>query len=100
MVADRVHAPVSTARRCRQSGAVTVSPRVRRLGFYFATAADGYSSAGRVVGFLRDLLRHLPGKVVVIWDGGSNHKGPVIRAFLKRNTRLRLVRLPASAPDL
>ncbi len=74
-------------------------PAAHRLGFYFATAASGYFSAERV-GFLRDLLRHLPGRVVVVWDGGGNHKGPVIRAFLARNTRLRRVRLPASAPDL
>ena len=81
-------------------GAVTVSPVARRLGFYFATAVGGYFGAGKVVAFLRDLLRHLPGKVVVIWDGGGNHKGPVIRAFLRRNKRLRLERLPAYAPDL
>ncbi len=66
----------------------SVSPRTHRLGFYFATAVDGYFGAGKVVAFLRDLLRHLPGKVVVIWDGGGNRKGPVIRAFLKRNKRL------------
>lgn len=81
-------------------GAATVSPAARRLGFYFATAVDGYFSAEKVVEFLRDLLRHLPGKVVVVWDGGGNHKGPVIRAFLRRNKRLRLERLPAYAPDL
>lgn len=81
-------------------GAVTVSPRAHRLGFYFATAVDGYFSAEKVVAFLRDLLAHLPGKVVVIWDGGGNHKGPVLRAFLKRNKRLWLARLPAYAPDL
>lgn len=81
-------------------GAVSVSPRVRRPGFYFATAVGGYFSAEKVAGFLRDLLRHLRGKVVVIWDGGGNHKGPAIRAFLKRNKRLWLVRLPAYAPDL
>ena len=81
-------------------GAVSVSPNAHRLGFYFATAVDGYFGPDRVVAFLRDLLRHLRGKVVVIWDGGGNHKGPVIRKFLRRNKRLRLERLPAYAPDL
>lgn len=81
-------------------GAITVSPATRHLGFYFATAVDGYFSAERVVEFLRDLLRHLRGKVVVVWDGGGNHKGPLIRAFLKRTKRLRLERLPAYCPDL
>jgi transposase len=81
-------------------GAVSVSPNTQRLGFYFATAVDGYFGPDRVVAFLRDLLRHLRGKVVVLWDGGSNHQGPVIRQFLRRNRRLRLVRLPAYCPDL
>jgi transposase len=81
-------------------GAVSVSPTARRLGLYFATRPDGFFTADAVVPFLRDLLRHLRGKVVVLWDGGSNHQGPLIRAFLKRNKRLTLERLPAYAPDL
>jgi putative transposase len=81
-------------------GALSVSPITHHLGFYFATEVDGYFSAEKVVAFLRDLLQHLRGKVVVIWDGGPNHKGPVIREFLKKNKRLRLERLPAYAPDL
>jgi hypothetical protein len=81
-------------------GAVSVSPTARRLGWYFATLPDGYFAAEAVVEFLRDLLRHLRGRVVVVWDGGGNHKGPAIRAFLRRNKRLTLERLPAYAPDL
>jgi transposase len=53
-----------------------------------------------VVRFLRYLLRALVGKVIVVWDGGPNHKGPVVRAFLARNERLWLERLPPYAPEL
>jgi hypothetical protein len=81
-------------------GAVSVSPAAHRLGLYFATLPDGYFTAESVTDFLRGLLRHLRGKVVVVWDGGGNHKGPAIRAFLRRNRRLTLERLPAYAPDL
>jgi DDE superfamily endonuclease len=81
-------------------GAMTVSPVARRLGFYFATHPQEFFNAERVVEFLRNLLRHLRGKVIVVWDGGSNHKGPLVRAFLRRNRRVRLERLPAYAPDL
>lgn len=81
-------------------GAVSVSPAARRAGLYFATLPDGFFTADEVVKFLRDLLRHLRGKVVVVWDGGPNHKGPLIREFLRRNKRLTLERLPAYAPDL
>lgn len=78
---------------------MTVSPTAQRPGFYFATVVDGSFPAEKVVAFLRDLLRHLPGEVVVIWDGGGNHKGAVIRELLRWNKRLRPVRLPAYAPD-
>jgi transposase len=81
-------------------GAVSVSPIDHRLGFYFETLAGGHFGPDRVVAFLRHLLRHLRGKVVVIWDGGSNHKGPAIRKFLTRNRRLHLVRLPPYSPAL
>lgn len=81
-------------------GALSVSPTARRLGFYFASEPDGFFTAEKVVVFLRDLLKHLRGKVVVVWDGGGNHKGPTIRKFLARNKRLRLERLPPYAPEL
>jgi transposase len=81
-------------------GAVTVSPRVRRLGLHWSTRVDGYFNATEVIRFLRCVLGSLPGKVVVVWDGGSNHKGPAMRRFLARNKRLHLERLPAYAPEL
>lgn len=81
-------------------GAVSVSPTAKHLGLYFSTLPDGYFDAGAVVRFLRDLLAHLPGRVVVVWDGGPNHKGPLVRDFLRRDRRLTLERLPAYAPDL
>ena len=81
-------------------GAVSVSPTAKHLGLYFSTLPDGYFDAGAVVRFLRDLLAHLRGRVVVVWDGGPNHKGPLVRDFLRRNRRLTLERLPAYAPDL
>jgi len=80
-------------------GGVSVSPGRQRLGFYFATEPGGFFTADKVVAFLRDLLRHLRGNVVVVWDRGGNHKGPLIRAFLARNRRLRLELLPPWAPD-
>ena len=81
-------------------GAVSVSPQARRLGFYFATRPDGYFDGEAVVGFLRDLLGHLRENVVVVWDGGPNHRGKAVREFLRRNRRLTLERLPAYCPEL
>jgi transposase len=80
-------------------GGVSVSPTAKRLGFYFATEPDGYFTAEKVIVYLRDVLTHLRGKIIVVWDNGGNHKGPAIRAFLKKSRRLHLERLPPWAPD-
>ena len=80
-------------------GGISVSPTARRLGFYFATEPDGFYTADKVVEYLRDLLQHLRGPVIVVWDRGPNHRGEVIREFLRKNKRLRLEMLPPWAPD-
>jgi transposase len=55
-----------------------------------------------VVRFLGHLLRHIPGKVLVIWDGAPIHRAQRVRDFLADGgaARLRLERLPAHAPEL
>ncbi len=62
------------------------------------TAFDGPA----IVRFLRHLLRHIPGKLLVIWDGLPAHHGQVVKDFLAQGAarRLHLERLPGYAPDL
>jgi putative transposase len=81
-------------------GAVSVSPTSHRLGFYFSTEPDGFFTTDKVIEFLKDLLKHLRGPVTVVWDRGNNHKGPLMREFLKTAPRLHLEMLPPWAPEL
>jgi transposase len=37
---------------------------------------------------------------VLLWDGGSIHRGPAIAALLARHPRLHVDRFPAYAPEL
>ena len=55
-----------------------------------------------VVEFLEHLLREVPGRMVLIWDGAPIHRSRVIRDFLANGAaqRLHLERLPAYAPEL
>ena len=80
--------------------AVSVSAERHCLGLCWHADAKHYIDAAGVAKFLCTLLGRLPGKVIVIWDGGSNHKGPLIRAVCADHARLHLERLPAYAPDL
>lgn len=59
-------------------------------------------SGTTVVGFLRQLLRQLPGKLLVVWDGATIHRGRAVQEFLANGAaaRLQLERLPAYAPEL
>jgi len=54
------------------------------------------------VRFLKQLLQHIAGKVLVIWDGAPLHRSRVITAVLAPGGAARrpLDRVPGSAPDL
>lgn len=78
---------------------ISVSPRARRLGLYFQFHDDNLR-APEVCAFLRELLRHLRGPVIVIWDNGTIHKGPFVRALCGTFPRLHLEALPPYAPEL
>lgn len=55
-----------------------------------------------VVRFLKHLLRHIPGKLLVVWDGAPIHRGQPVKDFLAQGgaERIRLEPFPAYAPDL
>ncbi|MHC4405078.1 MAG: transposase [Planctomycetota bacterium] len=82
------------------TAALTISPRRRRLGLYWRTYPRQYVNSQRTAEFLRYLLRHLRGTAIVVWDGGSMHKGDPIRDVLHKFPRLSLERLPPYAPEL
>ena len=56
----------------------------------------------QVVGFLRHLLRHIKGKLLVVWDGSPIHRANVVKEFLasRLGKRVWLERLPGYAPEL
>ncbi len=62
------------------------------------TAFDGPA----IVRFLRHLLRHIPGQLLLIWDGLPAHRGQAVKDFLAQGAahRLHLERLPGYAPEL
>src|SRR5918997_3435826 len=63
---------------------------------------DGSLNSEDVVAFLEHLLREIPGRLVLIWDGAPIHRSQVIKDFLASGAaqRLHLERLPAYAPEL
>jgi hypothetical protein len=80
--------------------AITVSPRRRHLGLYFQLHPAVNIRQPAVIAFLRHLLRHLRGPLIILWDGGGPHTGQVLRAWLRRTRRVHLEPFPAYAPEL
>jgi transposase len=52
--------------------------------------------------FLKHLMRQIPGKPLVVWDGSPIHRGGAVKDFLASgaSSRLQLEQLPGYAPDL
>ncbi|MBK8474786.1 MAG: transposase [Opitutaceae bacterium] len=68
--------------------------------FYFRIH-EGSIRGPQAAEFLETLLRHIPGKLLVIWDGAAIHRSQPVKAVLAAsNGRLWLERLPAYAPEL
>jgi transposase len=79
--------------------ALSVSPRAQRCGLCAHFHLDNITHV-EVAIFLRLLLRHLKGHIILLWDGGPIHRGPDVRAVLSRHSRLHVERLPAYAPEI
>jgi transposase len=78
---------------------LSVSPKRQRLGLYYNLHEKNIQQA-EVCGFLRHLLKHLRGPVIVVWDNARTHKGDLIRKICRRFKRLHLESLPPYAPEL
>jgi transposase len=78
---------------------LAVSPRRRRLALYLQLrprALDGLD-----VGiFLVYLLRHIRGRIVLLWDQGSIHRRREVTLFLRQHPRVRVEEFPSYAPEL
>lgn len=78
---------------------LSISPKRRRLGFYFRLHPKNISR-DEVQDFLWYLLKHLRGHVILIWDGASIHNRQGLHHFCNQYPRLHLEKLPAYALEL
>ena len=81
--------------------AVTVSPKRRRLGLYFRLLPDDANAHGEdTVGFLKQLRRHIPGPMTILWDRANIHdRSKVVRAYLAGHPEIVTEKFPSYAPE-
>jgi transposase len=78
--------------------ALVFSTALADLGLHFRMYPKEYINNVKVTDFLRTVLAEVSGEVVVLWDGGTNHKGEPIGQLLCDEPRLSVVRLPPYCP--
>jgi len=78
-----------------------ISGITARGKLYMNVQEQAYRSED-VVRFLQHLLRHIAGKLLVIWDRAPIHRGQLVQEFLAtgEGKRIHLERLPRYAPEL
>jgi transposase len=71
-------------------------------GKLYFHAQDHSMDSADVVAFLEHLLREVPGRMIIIWDGAPIHRSHSIKMFLTNGAaqRMHLECLPAYAPEL
>lgn len=68
--------------------------------FYFQMH-KGSIKGPQVIEFLQHLQRHIPGKMLILWDGAPIHRSLLVKNYLASNRRRIVVEpLPAYAPEL
>ena len=68
--------------------------------FYFRLF-PGSIKGPQVILFLQHLMRHLPGRLLIVWDGIATHRCRLVEDFVAaQGGRLWVERLPAYAPEL
>ena len=73
----------------------------RRFRLWFQTRPGSYNAAS-LIGFLKDLKKHLRGqKAILVWDGLPAHKSREMQDYLEtQKSWLEGERLPGYSPDL
>jgi transposase len=101
----RTYAPIGHTPILRESwtrdhlSAISALSPAGKLYFH---CQDRAINSADVLAFLEHLLREVPGRMVLIWDGAPIHRSQLIKGFLANGAapRLHLERLPAYAPEL
>jgi transposase len=94
VVSKRSHEKVSGI------GALVGSPERRRITPYLALHSKKNVRGPEVLNFLRQLRRHNPGHLFLLWDQGQPHRHQLVRAYLAKHPHWHPLWLPGYAPEL
>ena len=79
--------------------ALAVSPQRQHIALYLRFRQRNLNGLD-VRAFLKHLLHHIRGPIVLLWDQGTIHRRREVKAFLRAHPRLHVEAFPGYAPEL
>lgn len=70
------------------------------IKLYFRIYRGKTIASDEIIEFLRQILFHTDGDVIVIWDNLKAHRSKKVKKFVERSTRLEITFLPSYSPDM
>jgi transposase len=80
-------------------GALLVSPKLRKIRLSVRSFLCNLRSEHTIV-FLQQVLKLVPGDIVLVWDNHKIHISPQTQEFIDTHPRLYEYRFPTCAPEL
>jgi putative transposase len=80
-------------------GAWCLTPARRKVKVHLQSSWSAMSGA-EVILFLKHLLRHVRGSIIMLWDKHPIHKRKMVTQFLDRHPRIDRHWFPTCAPEL
>lgn len=80
-------------------GALLVSPKLRKIRLSTRSFRCNLCSEHTIL-FWKQLLRLIPGHIVLVWDRHKIHISPKTKEFLQHHPRIHVFHFPTCAPEL
>ena len=80
-------------------GALLVSPKFRRIRLSVRSFQCNLRSE-HVILLLKQVLRLVPGDIILVWDNHKIHVSPQTQEFIEDHPRMHEYRFPTCAPEL
>ena len=81
-------------------GGISLSPCRRQVRLFLQVHSDRSIRQEQVIDFLRSLFKHLRGRVILVWDRLSAHRGALVKKYWAKHARVDREYFPPYAPEL
>jgi hypothetical protein len=79
--------------------ALAVSPKRKHIALYLQFRRRSFKGPD-VKRFLHELLKHVHGPIILLWDSGRIHRHHEVKAWCAQHPRLQVEKFPGYAPEL